>query len=103
MTYDVDLALPGHGPLIRNFRERIGQLRTHHDERLALMEQTAGTGANAYDVCVQVFPVATYSSHQMRFALAETLAHLEYLVEQERLVRNDRNGVPVYRRHQPVF
>ena len=84
----VDLALPGHGPLIHAFGERLAELRAHHYERLALMEQAAGGGATAFSVCKAVFPTTALSPHQLRFAMAETLAHLEYLVGIGRLARD---------------
>jgi glyoxylase-like metal-dependent hydrolase (beta-lactamase superfamily II) len=87
---EVDLALPGHGPLIRNFGERLAELRAHHDERLLLMEQAAGAGATAFEVCTRIFPTAALSPHQIRFANAETLAHLEYLVGIGRVERAER-------------
>lgn len=83
----VDLALPGHGPLIRAFSQRVAELRQHHAERLAVIERAAGAGATAFDVCTQVFPTSTLSPHQLRFAIAETLAHLEYLVSVGRMTR----------------
>jgi len=84
----VDLALPGHGPLIRAFGERLAELHAHHHERLEVMAQMAEHGATAFAVCSTVFPTATLSPHQMRFAMAETLAHLEYLVGIGRLARD---------------
>jgi glyoxylase-like metal-dependent hydrolase (beta-lactamase superfamily II) len=84
----VDLALPGHGPLIRAFGERLSELRAHHHERLTIMEQAASGGATAFAICTAVFPTIVLSPHQMRFAMAETLAHLEYLVGIGRLGRD---------------
>jgi glyoxylase-like metal-dependent hydrolase (beta-lactamase superfamily II) len=84
----VDLALPGHGPLIRAFGERVAELRAHHHERLAIMEQAVGCGATAFSICTAVFPTTALSPHQLRFAMAETLAHLEYLVGIGQLERN---------------
>jgi glyoxylase-like metal-dependent hydrolase (beta-lactamase superfamily II) len=84
----VDLALPGHGPLIRAFGERLAELRAHHHERLEIMEQATGAGATAFSICTAVFPTTTLSPHQLRFAMAETLAHLEYLVGVGRLERD---------------
>ena len=83
----VDLALPGHGPLIRAFGERLAELRAHHHERLEIMEQATGDGATAFSICTAVFPTSALSPHQLRFAMAETLAHLEYLVGAGRLER----------------
>src|SRR6266540_3896586 len=84
----VDLALSGHGPLIRAFGERLAELRAHHHERLEIMEQATGGGATAFSICTAVFPITALSPHQMRFAMAETLAHLEYLVVVGRLERD---------------
>ena len=83
----VDLALPGHGPLIHAFGQRLAELRAHHHERLELMEQATGDGATAFTICTTVFPTTALSPHQLRFAMAETLAHLEYLVGVGRLER----------------
>jgi len=82
---DVALALPGHGPPITRFHERLEELRIHHAERLTAMERAVGAGATAYEVCTAVFPLQELTSHQMRFAMAETLAHLEYLAAQGRV------------------
>jgi len=84
----VDLALPGHGPLIRAFGQRLAELRAHHHERLEIMEQATGSGATGFSICTAVFPTSALSPHQLRFALAETLAHLEYLVGAGRLARD---------------
>lgn len=80
-------ALPGHGGPFANLKERVAALRAHHDKRLEAMEGLIGPdGATAFDICVQVFGEAL-SVHNMRFAMAETLAHLVYLEEQGRLRR----------------
>lgn len=79
-SLQVELALPGHGPLIREWNGRLGELRAHHAERLDVIERAAGAGKSAFDVCCEVFPTSALSPHQLRFAIAETLAHLEYLV-----------------------
>jgi hypothetical protein len=94
---EVDLALPGHGPLISAFGQRLYELRAHHDQRLQVVEERAGRGATAFEVCTSIFPTEQLTAHQIRFAMAETLAHLEYLVGAGRLERasDDR---PIYRR-----
>ena len=51
------------------------------------MEQATGDGATAFSICTAVFPTTVLSPHQLRFAMAETLAHLEYLVGVGRLER----------------
>jgi glyoxylase-like metal-dependent hydrolase (beta-lactamase superfamily II) len=86
-NFEVALALPGHQTMITNWRERLTELRQHHADRLDLAE-AAADGRDGFAICQVLFDSARLSSHQMRFAMAETLAHLEYLVGVGRLVRN---------------
>ena len=90
---DVVLILPGHGPLSHDLDGRIEELIRHHAERLSIMHSVFDGGtATPFDVARQVFP-EELSDHQLRFALAETLAHLEYLVGEGRAERLDGDVV----------
>lgn len=89
------LALPAHGDPFANVGERVNQLKTHHYERLDLIRSAAARGATAYDVCRQVFG-EDLSLHEVRFAMAETLAHLVFLVQQGELQVMRRSGVIIY-------
>lgn len=91
--YDVERALPGHGMLITAWQQRIAELQQHHAERLDAAQAAAGTGATAWQICTSLFPVARLSSHQTRFAMAETLAHMEHLVSAGRAERFETDGV----------
>jgi len=77
------LALPGHGEPIHEPAARARELIVHHDLRL---EQTAasldGRPQTAYEVSLALFP-DELSTVLRRFALAETRAHLEYLVHRD--------------------
>lgn len=90
---DVRLALPGHKALIGGWAIRIAELRRHHDERLATMARSVGAGATAYEVACAVFPFERFTPHEQRFAVAETIAHLEHLVVAGALTR--RAGDPI--------
>ncbi|KPC97497.1 hypothetical protein LR69_04307 [Geobacillus sp. BCO2] len=92
----MDVALPAHGAVIRQFRERIGDLFRHHEQRLQKMKALAGAGRTAYEVAHCVFGHKPLTAHQWRFAVAETLAHLEYLVSIGQVQKDERNGVFVY-------
>lgn len=93
---DVDLVFPGHGPLFHDLDGRIDELVLHHEERLSVMHGAfAGEPATAFEIARRVFP-DELSDHQLRFALAETLAHLEYLTDEGRAERLD-GDVVVYR------
>jgi glyoxylase-like metal-dependent hydrolase (beta-lactamase superfamily II) len=84
---DVDLVFPGHGPLFHDLDGRIDELISHHEERLSVMHEAIRRGpATAFEVARRVFPDGL-SDHQLRFALAETLAHLEHLAEDGRAER----------------
>ena len=90
---DVDLIFPGHGPLFHDLNGRIDELVLHHEERLSVMHEAfLGEPATAFEIARRVFP-EELSDHQLRFALAETLAHLEHLVDDAYAERLDGDVV----------
>lgn len=78
---DVRLALPGHRQSITDWRGRIDEMIAHHDERLSRTLDAVGSGATAYEVAGRVFDFQRLTVHEMRFALVETLAHLDHLIQ----------------------
>ena len=86
---DVRCALPGHGAIITDWADRVRAIRAHHADRLAHMQQAVGTGATVFDVAQHTFAFDTLDAGEARFAIAETLAHLDYLVEENQLQRRD--------------
>ncbi|KJR48367.1 hypothetical protein UF75_1296 [Desulfosporosinus sp. I2] len=89
------LALPAHGKPFSTIEERISQLEAHHQARLQEMKECVGSGATAYQVCKQVFR-QDLSYHELRFAMAETLAHLVYLTYQGELKVTTKDGIDTY-------
>jgi glyoxylase-like metal-dependent hydrolase (beta-lactamase superfamily II) len=90
---DADLVFPGHGPLFHDLDGRIDELVLHHEERLSVMRGAlADRPATAFEVARRVFP-DELSDHQLRFALAETVAHLEHLAGDGRAERLDGDVV----------
>ena len=84
---DTDLVLPGHGPLFHDFDGRVDELLLHHEERLDLMQRALGDEPRTpFAVSRELFRY-TLSLYERCFALAETLAHLEYLVSEGRAER----------------
>ncbi len=78
---DVRLALPGHGRLIDDWGGRIAELLAHHALRLEQSVAAVGPeGATALEVSRHLFDYDRFSRHEVRFAIAEALAHLEYQV-----------------------
>ena len=96
---DVRLALPGHGLLIHDLRGRIRELEKHHAERLMVMETAVNGSASPYAISQRVFNLDTLNIHEKRFAVAETLAHLDYLVWQARIAKSTQPDGWQYNSH----
>jgi glyoxylase-like metal-dependent hydrolase (beta-lactamase superfamily II) len=93
---DVQLALPGHKTQITDWRGRIEALAQHHEERLAHIAQAVRGGKTALEVAQAIFHFHLFTPHEMRFAVAEALAHLEYARLRGDYARDERDGVWVY-------
>ena len=72
------LVLPSHGRLFRGARQRVAQLRDHHDARLAETLAVCARPASAADIIPVMFP-RELDAHQSTFAIGEALAHLHFL------------------------
>ena len=94
------VALPGHGEPIADPVARAHALIEHHRERLAVSEasltQTPRTG---FDLSFDLFG-ADLKPASRRFAVAETLSHLERLVHEERAARHEDDGAVTYTARQ---
>lgn len=96
--YEVGLAFPGHRDPFTEFGGRIEELKEHHKRRLErmaeLVQEEACTG---YAMCERLFgPRITGNTHNLRFAMSETLAHLFHLVKSNAISSSRRDGVIVY-------
>ncbi len=88
----VRLALPGHKTLITRWQERLDELLRHHELRLQHTLNAVGHGATVFEVGQKVFGLENLNVHNLRFAIAETLAHLDLLIIQDRISCRE-NGV----------
>lgn len=87
---EVTRAFPGHRDPFSGFGARALEIVRHHEERLAaILHLLAAAPASAYAVCRGLFG-ERLSIHQLRFAMGETLAHLLYLQQAERI--RERTG-----------
>lgn len=102
--YDVELPLPAHRGGEMTMSERIDQLISHHEERLAETRTIVkeNPGISGYDVAGKMhwsirakswedFPIV-----QKWFAMGEALAHLYYLEEAGSLRRELYNNTTAY-------
>lgn len=94
------LALPGHGDPIEDPVGRARELIAHHAERLDFTESTlTDVPRTAYEVSLDLFG-ADLKPASRRFAVAETLSHLERLVLEERAERREDVGNVAYTARQ---
>lgn len=93
---NVKQALPGHKWLITDWQGRIEEIIAHHELRLIhTLDVMDGDTQTVYDISRKVFPIDRFSLHEMRFAMAETLAHLD-LLEIQGKVTHDNGHVRRY-------
>ena len=92
---DIETVLPGHGAIFRNCKERIKELKDHHQKRLGEIISILEKGRkSAFQVASQMKWDTIYSSWSMYpvlqkwFATGETISHLKYL-EAKGLVRKE--------------
>jgi glyoxylase-like metal-dependent hydrolase (beta-lactamase superfamily II) len=90
------IALPGHGEPILDPVGRSRALIAHHHARLRLAEAALGQEPRTgYQVSFALFG-ADLKPSARRFAVAETLSHLERLVREERACRHETDGTVSY-------
>ena len=93
------LALPGHGAPIRDPAGRTREIVLHHRDRLDATEAAldGGRPLTGYELSFSLFPDDRGAS-QRRFAVAETLSHLERLIVEGRATRGEDDGCVTYTR-----
>jgi glyoxylase-like metal-dependent hydrolase (beta-lactamase superfamily II) len=80
------LVLPSHGLPFRGLHLRLEHLRQHHDERLAETIDALAEPRTASELVPVLFR-RQLDTHQLGFAIGETLAHLHYLEAEGRAAR----------------
>ena len=72
------LVLPSHGRPFRNLHQRVTQLVAHHAERCATLLASCTAPKSACELLETLFP-RELDTHQVQFAMGETIAHLNHL------------------------
>jgi glyoxylase-like metal-dependent hydrolase (beta-lactamase superfamily II) len=92
------VAFAGHESPVTDPAGRVRELEAHHEERMgAALRALGDEPRTGYEVSLELFPSQLPPS-QRRFAVAESLAHLERLVVEGQAGRDDGGGVTAYRR-----
>lgn len=92
---NAEVVIPSHGRPFYGANERIDEIIAHHHERLDKTLDILQEKKTAYEVCKQLFQ-RSLTVHEIRFAMGETLAHLEYLKESGACERTTVDGEWVY-------
>jgi len=102
-NFDVRLVLPGHRAPFTNFRERIEELKRHHEVRvnevLSILEKD---NKDAFHVASQMTWDMSYESWELFpllqkwFATGEAIAHLKYLEEEGKIRREIKEQKAVF-------
>jgi glyoxylase-like metal-dependent hydrolase (beta-lactamase superfamily II) len=100
---DIELVLPGHRGIFRNCKERIQELKEHHQKRVDDIISILGKGTkNAFRVASQMSWDIVYDSWdlfpvlQKWFATGEAIAHLKYLEGKREIRKEMRDQKIVY-------
>jgi glyoxylase-like metal-dependent hydrolase (beta-lactamase superfamily II) len=96
----LNLCLPAHGDLITDLPARVTEIIAHHEERLKeILSVLENNSLNAYQLA-EVVPWSMdwqeMPPFHQRFALTETLAHLELLLIRGKIVRKVIDGIFEY-------
>jgi glyoxylase-like metal-dependent hydrolase (beta-lactamase superfamily II) len=85
---DDALVLPGHGLPFYGLQTRIRQLADHHEERCQLIaEACRGAARTTAELVPVVFHKHKLDAHQTGFAAGETIAHVNYMLAEGRLLQ----------------
>lgn len=101
---DVELVLPGHRSVFRDYKKRIRELKQHHETRLNEVISILKKGKqNVFQIASQMTWDINYRSwdlfppSQKWFAFGEAMAHLKYLEEEGKVEREvQERGVVFY-------
>ncbi|EZH65546.1 hypothetical protein DH09_18160 [Bacillaceae bacterium JMAK1] len=88
---NAEYVIPSHGKPFYDANTRIKEIREHHDERLEKVLTHVKSDQTVFEVCDLLFP-KVLTVHESRFAIGETLAHLEYLRHKGEIKRKDYQG-----------
>ena len=95
--FETRLVCPAHGGVYEDHGRRARQLIDFHRVRkLDMLELIRRRPLSAYEVALGAFAIAPDNRMQVMMATYETLAHLELLRREGRVLRDERNGVVRY-------
>jgi glyoxylase-like metal-dependent hydrolase (beta-lactamase superfamily II) len=101
--FSFDQILPGHGEKLVQWEDEVRRIEAHHSLRERHLLDLAGDEVvTAYETARRLFPGAD-SGIQLRLAITEAMAHLQYLVSEGLMERREEDGMFVYKANAGVF
>ncbi len=101
---DMELGLPAHEDTFTNLQKRIDELLVHHEERKAeIIKAISGKEKTAYHISSEITWMEgsvgwdDMAPFDRRLAVTETLAHLEALKGENRVVRAVKEDLAFYK------
>ncbi|MGI9657278.1 MAG: MBL fold metallo-hydrolase [Gaiellaceae bacterium] len=89
---DLEELLPGHGDAISYYKDLVYDRQQHHAERKErIFEEIAAGPRTARTVSKAVWPALP--TDQVYLALSEVLGHVDLLIEEERVVEEESDGL----------
>lgn len=92
----VEWVIPSHGNPFLDANKRIQEIKKHHEDRLSFLLEEIKVETTVYEATEKLFP-KKMSVHDSRFAVGETIAHLEYLRIAGECSKELTNGVYQYK------
>ncbi|MDS9471387.1 MBL fold metallo-hydrolase [Sporosarcina pasteurii] len=92
---DADFVIPSHGKPFYGANHRIEEIKKHHDDRLNETLAALSEKSTVNEVYKRLFQWEL-TIHETRFAIGETLAHLEYLRSTGECTREFHEGRWIY-------
>jgi glyoxylase-like metal-dependent hydrolase (beta-lactamase superfamily II) len=92
---EVNFVFPGHGPVFSGLRQRIGQIIYHHEQRQLYIKSAARDELKtAWEIANALqwgsnhnVPFSKLAMLHQRLAVMETIAHLQFLVAEDKAKR----------------
>lgn len=92
------LVYGGHGEPVTDFEEIFNRyVRSINDRQAKVINLTPKPGATAWEIAQQLFPSAIAEDLHRFLAISETIAHLDYAEQTNKIAVELKNGVEFYR------
>lgn len=96
------LVMPAHNTPFYGVQARLRYLQQHHADHLEALEAACLAPRTAVDLLPVLFE-RPLEGPQLNMALGECIAHLNYLLQRGRIVRDEQDGVFYYRVRDPAL